>query len=236
MKEQEIYWLVVWVNRADEYEKVEALCGSEEEALEVKKALTKERRYNDSFDYYRLDNDWDYEVRRVTGAELDAVRQQYIEKRLDEVHKSFWQHMEGEDFVEACRQSVAWVTEVKDHITDESILQFAKDGESFYAPWRDFHGYLKLFAVRRYTPPHWLSVWALVAGNSMGGSLPVPVRHFSSAAEFHQWASHEEEALAEFMSKLRERRLSRSEICELCERRHLNVCKHGGVCSSVPEE
>ena len=236
MKEQEIYWQVVWMNHAGRYELMEALCDNEEEALKIKEKRTKEREYDDSFDYYSLDNDWDYEVRRVTAAELEADRQQYIEERLKEVHKSFWQHMDGEDFVEACRQSVVWVTKVKEHITDESILQFAKDGECFYSPWRDFLRNLKLFAVRRYTPPHWLSVWALVAGDSLGGSLPVPVRHFSSAAEFHQWASHEEDALADFMAKLRERRLSRSEICELCERRHLNVCKHGGVCSSVPEE
>ena len=100
MKEKDIYWQVVWVNRADEYEEVEALCGSEDEALKVKEELTKKRRYNDSFDYYRLDNHWVYEVRQATGAELEAERQRRINQRMAKVQKSFWQYMDGEDFVE----------------------------------------------------------------------------------------------------------------------------------------
>lgn len=232
MKEKDIYWQVVWCDLEDEKELVEALCWSEDEALKVKEELTKKRRYNDSFDYYRLDNHWVYEVRQATGAELEAERQHRIEKRMAVMQKSFWQYMDGEDFVEACRKSVAWVTEGYWNITDESIRRNAQNEECFYAPWCDVGDDFDIFAIKKYTSPHWLSVWALLRGSN---DLQVAVHHFSSAAEYHQWASHEEDALADFMAKLREKRLSRDEICNLCETYHLNVCKHGGSCSSLQE-
>ena len=40
MKENEIYWQVVWVDRAGRKELVEALCGSEEEALRMKERIS----------------------------------------------------------------------------------------------------------------------------------------------------------------------------------------------------
>ena len=233
MTENKYYWQVVFVDRAGHSESVAALCGSEEEACRQREELTKERDYDDSFDYYRLDNDWVYKVQVATGTELETERQRRIENRMNKARQDFWQYTGGEDFVESCRKLVAWVTKGYENVTDEQIRHFAEEEESFYAPWRDFHKNLKVFASRRYTKPQTLTVWGMLAGESLRGSVSVPIRHFCSCGEFHEWASKEDEALAEFISKMREERLGKGEICGLCRYYHLNVCQYGGSCQHV---
>lgn len=235
MNENDVLWQVVFVDRAGHSERVAALCGSEDEACRRREELTKEQEYADSFDYYRLDNDWVYRVQVVMVAEIEAERQRRIEERTNEVRQGFWQQMSGEDFVESCRKLVAWVTKDYDRITDELIRQNAEEENYFYTPWRDFHKSLKVFAYKHYTKPQTLTVWGMLVGNSLGGSVRVPIRQFYSCGEFQEWAAREEEALAEFISKTREERLFKCDICALCRFYHQNVCQHGGSCMNAQQ-
>ena len=199
--------------------------------------MVKERLYADSFDYCPFDNDWDFKVRVVTRAELDAQRRQMIETRKAEVRENFWQHTGGEDFVEACCKLLEWMTKECENASGKTNRQSAKKRKTSFAPWRDFHGnQLKVFAYKRQTKPHTMSVWGMLAGQSLCGCVQVPIRHFANNEDYQEWISHPEEALAEFVGKMREERLYNGEICVLCKYYHLNECMDEYACASLPKE
>ena len=236
MNENDLFWQVVYVDLKSDYRSVDGLFMTEEEACEQRAVLTKEREYDDSFDYYRLDNKWVYKIRVVTRADLEVERQRRIEERLADVRTSFWQHCCGEDFVEACRKHVAWMAECSQHLTEESLRRYVEAESTFHAPWRDFHGNLKVFAYISYCKPQSLSVWGLLAGNTLGGSPHVLIRRFDCCGDFVKWVGSRDDAVAEFVSKMRTERLSKDEICNVCRYYHLNACMNGRICLSLPSQ
>ena len=205
MNENDILWQVIYLDRDNGYKRVKGLFKTEEEANVFRDECIKERQYSDSFDIYRYDNDWIFYVKSVTRREVMNDRKMQYDKLMDETREKFWNHCD-EHFVDCCREMLRWLDKRLRELADSEKIQLMKPDSTLYAPWQTFHGASKVFAFVRFEEQQGLSLVGQFAGKSLLDTIYVGIRHFNSCQAFLEWIDSFEDAVSEFVSKMREQR------------------------------
>ena len=207
MNENDILWQVIYIDEDLEFRLVEGVFQTKEEANEYLDECVKERRYSDSFDIYPKDNHWEYYVESVTRQEVMGVRQRQYERLLDSAREKFWNHC-GEHFTDCCRKMLLWLDKRVRELADQKERQQVKRSPTLFAPWQTFHGESKVLAYIRFGRRHKkLSLYGQFAGRDLSDTIIVGIRHFDSCQAFLEWTGNIDDAVNEFVFKMREERI-----------------------------
>lgn len=201
----DILWQVVFLDGNSGHRRVEGLFRTEEEACERRDMLTRERQYEDSFDIYPKDNDWTYCVRSITRREVMEARKKRYDELMETARERFWNHCD-DHFAACCREMLRWLAERIGNMSAVELRRLAKEEQSVYAPWQNFHGDSKVFAFVHLEKGGALLLTGQFAGKSLCGTIYVGVRRFDSSRDFLEWIADLDGAATEFVSKMREQR------------------------------
>ena len=205
MSESDILWQVICLDRNDGHKTVEGLFKTEEEACEYRDVCIKKRQYSDSFDIYPMDNDWVYYVQSVTRGDVMSARKEQYYKLMDRARERFWNHCD-EHFADCCRKMLIWLDRRVRELVDSEKRRQMGYGTALYAPWQYFYGESKVFAFIRFEKQQQLSLFGQFAGSTLFGTIIVDIRKFNSCQAFLEWTESIDDAVAQFVSKMREQR------------------------------
>ena len=149
-------------------------------------------------------NDWVYKIRLVTRHEVMEECRKRHEEELVLARERFGRYCGDDHFVDCCRRLLCWMARRIGDLPEGVMHYWAKDKKPLYAPWQDIHGEVKVFAFMRFGGRQSLVLMGQLAKASLAGNISVEIRCFDSRKAFMEWVGHLDDAVAEFVGKMRE--------------------------------